>query len=89
MKKSKHIKNLEYGIKIIWLVILLVALAQISFAQNALNMSYGNIEIERSCHPEGTIDYDAMRLKMIEGYRGIGVSKEGNINIFHSEHDDQ
>lgn len=36
-------------------------------------MSCGNIEIEKSCHREGTIDYEAMRLNVIEGYAGIGL----------------
>ena len=41
--------------------------------QTSARMSAAYIDIEKSSHPEGKVNYDELRFKVIEGYAGIGL----------------
>jgi hypothetical protein len=49
--------------------------------QTSAYMSKGNVEIEKSCHSEGVINYAELRYKVIEGYAGIGLKVNPTKNL--------
>jgi hypothetical protein len=49
--------------------------------QTSAYMSHENVEIEKSCHSDGTINYAELRYKVIEGYAGIGLKVNPTKNL--------